>query len=81
MTICADMNNVTYTDSNANSLFIPQEKNLPFMVCRQIIRETENSANHYGCGITAESHKGKLRLNITLPTAVTKFPHKSKQSN
>lgn len=81
MTICADMNNVAYTDNNANSLFIPQEKNLPFMVCRQIIRETENSANHYGCGITAESNKGKLRLNITLPTAVANFTNKSQLSN
>lgn len=69
ITICADMSNVTFTNKSANVLFIPKKKNLPFMICRQIIREIENSSNHYGCGITAESHDGKLRLNVTLPVA------------
>ncbi len=67
--ICAEMNNVAFTGGSANSLFVPGEKNLPFMVCRQIIRETENATNHYGCGITAESNEGRLRLVVTLPLA------------
>lgn len=63
----ADMLNVPFSGSNPNVLFTPRNENLPYMVCRQIIREIENATNRCGCGITASSYDGHLVLKIVLP--------------
>lgn len=68
LTIQVLLVNCLYPEAGTNSLFLPSEKNLPFMVCRQIIREIENGTNRFGCGITAErGENNQLQLDITLP--------------
>ena len=48
-------------------LFTPKIQNIPFMLCRQIVRDTSEATNMRGCGIVAEpdSHEG-TNLHITL---------------
>ncbi|MBR1462731.1 MAG: DUF5112 domain-containing protein [Prevotella sp.] len=48
-------------------LFTPKIRNIPFMVCRQIVRDTSEATNMRGCGIVAEQENDKgLVLHITL---------------
>ena len=67
ITISIDMENFHYQPSEANELFVPKKANLPFLVCRQIVREIENATNICGCGIRAESKDSRLILFLTLP--------------
>lgn len=68
LTIQVLLVNYLFPEAGTNSLFLPSENNLPFMVCRQIIREIENGTNRFGCGITAErGENNQLQLDITLP--------------
>lgn len=53
-------------------LFTPLMDNIPFMICRQIVREHSESANMHGCGITAQPSAAQgTTVTITLPSAGT----------
>lgn len=69
VTISIDMENFNYMLSEVNELFVPKKANLPFLICRQIVREIENATNICGCGIMAESRDSCLILFLTLPNA------------
>ena len=43
-----DMPNLPYRE-----FFIPSMQNIPFLICRQIVRENSEQTNHRGCGIVA----------------------------
>ena len=45
--------------------FRPTKENIPFLVCRQIIRENSEATNRRGCGITAEPQGEGTLLTIT----------------
>lgn len=49
-------------------LFIPTVQNIPYLICRQIVRENSELTNRHGCGIVANfSEKTKkVILRITL---------------
>lgn len=49
-------------------LFVPSVRNIPFLICRQIVRENSELTNLHGCGIVAERHgiDKDLVLYITL---------------
>lgn len=68
--IAALMENVSFPEDGANSLFAAAKDNIQYMVCRQIIREIENVTNCFGCGIKAENDNGRLVLLIMLPGRV-----------
>lgn len=68
--LAALMENVRFPENGANSLFAAGVDNIPYMLCRQIIRELENVTNCFGCGIKAENDNGRLVLLITLPRRV-----------
>ena len=55
------MSKVPYRD-----FFIPKVENIPFMICRQIVRENSESTNQRGCGIVAESADQGSVIRITL---------------
>lgn len=48
-------------------LFTPQIKNIPYMICRQIVRDISETTNKRGCGIVAEKNENDtVTLCITL---------------
>lgn len=66
--VCRDM---LLTDRQCQELFSPTIDNIPFLICRQIVRESGELANLHGCGITAEPlPEGGTLLRIILPKAL-----------
>ena len=41
------------TDEECHELFNPAPDNLPFLLCRQIVRDVGEATNARGCGIRA----------------------------
>lgn len=55
------------TDEEAANLFTPQMDNIPYLLCRQIVRDHGEATNRRGCGIWAEVEDGTTWIKITLP--------------
>ena len=50
--------------------FVPSMQNIPFLICRQIVRENSESTNRRGCGIVAQpSDTGGSIVTVTLAAA------------
>ena len=63
-----EMSNIKVTESEASSLFTPIADNIPFLICRQIVRDIGECTGMRGCGISASStDDGSLSMVITLP--------------
>ena len=59
------MDNLKYRE-----FFIPSMQNIPFLICRQIVRENSESTNRRGCGIVAQpSETGGSLITVTLAAA------------
>lgn len=60
-------------DGDMPDLFVPSVKNIPFLICRQIVRDNSELTNLHGCGIVADKLKeGRgLVLHITLARYVS----------
>ena len=55
------------THEQCHNLFNPSMQNLPFLLCRQIVRDIGNTTNAHGCGILAEQNEeGGTDLIVTL---------------
>ena len=64
----AILHNVNTTEEECRTVFFPSEKNILFLICRQIVREFSSASNLCGCGITACADKnGCMNLKISLP--------------
>jgi len=50
-------------------LFVPTREHIPFLICRQIVRDHGEATNRRGCGIRAENVNGCPTIFITLPSA------------
>ncbi len=51
-----------------DELFTPSMDNIPFLLCRQIARESGERANARGCGIVAQNNEQQgILLSLTLP--------------
>lgn len=62
--VCHDMK---LTGRQCRELFTPAIGNIPFLICRQIVRENSELANLHGCGIIAEPlDDGGTLLRVTL---------------
>ena len=62
--------NMRLTDEECHELFNPSMGNLPFLLCRQIVRDVGETTNARGCGIRAENNAdGITELVITLVKA------------
>ena len=55
------------SDEEAANLFTPQTDHIPFLLCRQIVRDHGEVTNRRGCGIWAETEEGTTLIKITLP--------------
>jgi hypothetical protein len=58
------------TPEQAADLFSPSKAHIPFLLCRQIVRDHGDATNRRGCGIRAEVINGIPHILITLPSAV-----------
>jgi len=62
-----EMNKLSLTEKQCQELFNPAMNNLPFLLCRQIIRDTGEVTNARGCGIVAErAADGHTNVLVTL---------------
>ena len=57
------------TPEQATDLFTPSKEHIPFLLCRQIVRDHGEATNRRGCGIYAEVIDVVTNIIITLPTA------------
>ena len=60
------------TPEQASDLFTPSKAHIPFLLCRQIVRDHGEATNRRGCGIFAELVDAVPTIVITLPAAKTK---------
>ena len=62
---------LSLTDEECLALFTPRSMaHIPYLLCRQIVRDTGESTNGRGCGITAERHPdGGTDIVVTLVKA------------
>ena len=64
------MEQMKISETECQELFNPLMHNLPFLLCRQIIRDTGETTNAKGCGIVAEINKqGGADIIVTLAKA------------
>lgn len=62
---------ISLTSDECMNIFTPTVGNIPFLICRHIVRENTEQTNLHGCGITAwpsENGKGVI-IRITLARA------------
>ena len=57
------------TPAQADDLFTPSKAHIPFLLCRQIVRDHGEATNRRGCGIRAEVSEDGPCVIITLPAA------------
>lgn len=55
------------TESQAQQLFTPSVDNIPYLLCRQIVRDHSEATNRRGCGIDACLSNGQTVIRVTLP--------------
>ena len=54
LTIEFTSNEIKLTEGQCRELFSPAVHNIPFMICRQVLREIAEQTNLHGCGITVK---------------------------
>ena len=59
------------SDEDCQQLFTPSVGHLPYLFCRQIVRDTGESTNLRGCGIVAEPAQYGMTIVITLARGKT----------
>ena len=55
------------TEQQASLLFTPATDNIPYLLCRQIVRDHGEATNRRGCAIKAEVVENTTQIIITLP--------------
>ena len=61
------------SDEQARDLFTPSNDHIPFLICRQIVRDHGEATNRRGCGIYAERDEtGLVVIVVMLPAAKVK---------
>ena len=56
------------SDKEAAELFTPSKDHLPYLLCRQIVRDLGEATNRRGCGIYATIQDETTFMIITLPS-------------
>ena len=70
------MPGLSLSEQQAADLFTPSKENIPFLLCRQIVRDHGEATNRRGCGIRAEVIEGLTTVIITLPAVNSKSENK-----
>ena len=66
------MPSLKLTDDEAANLFTPSKEHIPFLLCRQIVRDHGEATNRRACGIRAEIIDGVTTVIVTLPSAINR---------
>ena len=69
--VTVHMKELSLTEEECMQLFSPSAHNLPFFLCRQIVRDTGESTNLRGCGIIAR--KAAVGTDIEIMLGVKKM--------
>ena len=56
------------SETEAAELFTPSKEHLPYLLCRQIVRDLGEATNRRGCGIYATIQDNTTNMIITLPS-------------
>lgn len=64
------MPGLDFSKEQPEDLFQPKREHIPFLICRQIVRDHGEATNRRGCGIRADIINGIPHILITLPSAV-----------
>ena len=56
------------SEEEAHDLFTPSNNHIPYLICRQIVRDHGEATNRRGCGIYATLIDGITNMIITLPS-------------
>lgn len=65
LTIEFTSNETKLTEGQCRELFSPAVRNIPFMICRQVLREIAEQTNLHGCGITVKPlASGGISINL-----------------
>lgn len=64
--VTATMTNIATSEPSIN-LFAPSEANIPYLLCRQIMRDLSETTNRRACGISARIVDGKVAIEIVMP--------------
>ena len=56
------------SEQAAQDLFTPSKEHIPYLLCRQIIRDHAEATNRHGCGIYATLIDGTTNMIIKLPS-------------
>ncbi len=64
------MPGLDFAKEQPEDLFQPKREHIPFLICRQIVRDHGEATNRRGCGIRAEAVDGVPHILIILPSAV-----------
>ena len=67
MDVVVDLTPIRLSDAEAAHLFEPDKDHLPYLLCRQIVREHGEATNRRLCGIWAENTGEKTQIRIILP--------------
>ena len=68
MTLTIPMPQLKLSEQEAQELFTPSKEHIPYLLCRQIIRDHAEATNRHGCGIYATIIDGTTNMIITLPS-------------
>lgn len=69
-------NEMSLKDKQCQDFFSPSIRNIPFMICRQVLREIAEQTNLHGCGITVTPLKnGGISINLTFAKAVKRIEY------
>ena len=60
------------TEQQAADLFTPSREHIPYLLCRQIVRDHGEATNRRACGIRAELTPSGVVIVVTLPSAKNK---------
>jgi hypothetical protein len=61
------MDSLTLTPEEASTLFMPHIDHIPYLLCRQIVRDHGEATNRRACAIRAEVEQQHIVIIITLP--------------
>ena len=56
------------SEEQVRDLFTPSNEHIPYLICRQIVRDHGEATNRRGCGIYATLIEGTTNMIITLPS-------------
>ena len=67
--IVIPMPSLKSNEEQTRQLFVPATDHIPYLICRQIMRDHGEAANRRSCAIKADVINGQVTMIITLPSS------------